>query len=266
MNDDRLPAGSKPGQRARNGVHRQSGRLAVVVAATAIGLAACSGGSATSPHVAALGSSRTRVPSPVSSDGHASGRSATRLARGNPTLLLDRWAACMRRHGDPGQTDPTIDANKVIHISMPANVPAELSSEAHGSTGPCSNDELAAENALREGHPAPTGPSQVALVKYAECMRANGVPNYPDPTGSTTNFQGTGVDPNSPIAEKANDVCARKTGMPAAYTTGNGVPGEVMVRGAQVPSGAVPSGAVINGAVPNGAVPSAKPGSPGPAS
>ncbi|MGH3395898.1 MAG: hypothetical protein ACRDPO_14545 [Streptosporangiaceae bacterium] len=261
MNDDHWPAAGKPGRRAGPGTHQQSGGLAALIAASAMGLAACSGHGASSPHVASLGNSSTRGPSPVSIRGHGRGRTATRLSTGNPTRLLDQWAACMRRHGDPGQTDPTIDANKVIHIAMPANVPPELSSEAHGSTGPCSNDELAAESALRGGHPAPTGPSQVALAKYAECMRANGVPNYPDSTGSTTNFQGTGVDPNSPIAQKANDVCARKTGMPAAYITGDGVPGEVMVRGAQLPNGPGPSGGVSSGAVP-----SAKPGSPGPAS
>ena len=261
MNDDQRPGASKAGPRARPGTYRQSGSLAVLVATASFGLAACSGGTASSPHVASLGNSSTGVPSPVGSSGHGSGRSATRLSRGDPTQLLDQWAACIRRRGDPGQTDPTIDANKVIHIVMPANMPPEVSSEVHGSTGPCSNYELAAESALRGGHPAPQGPSQVALVKYSECMRANGVPKYPDPTGDTTNFQGTGVDPNSPIVQRANDVCARKTGMPASYTTGDGVPGEVMVRGAQVPSGAVPSGAA-----PNGTVPSAEPGSPGPAS
>jgi hypothetical protein len=30
--------------------------------------------------------------------------------------VLDEWAACMRRHGDPNQADPTITANKLIDI------------------------------------------------------------------------------------------------------------------------------------------------------
>ena len=45
----------------------------------------------------------------------------TTLPKGNPTQLLDEWATCMRSHGDPDQVDPTIDANKVIHITFPAD-------------------------------------------------------------------------------------------------------------------------------------------------
>jgi hypothetical protein len=37
--------------------------------------------------------------------------------------LLNEWAACMRKHGDPDQADPTIDPSKVIHITILPSVP-----------------------------------------------------------------------------------------------------------------------------------------------
>ena len=86
----------------------------------------------------------------------ATGTPTTTQPIGNPTLLLDEWAACIRSHGDPNQVDPTIDANKDIEITM-RNVSPTLSSAVHGSTGPCSNYLLSAEAALRGGQAAPHG-------------------------------------------------------------------------------------------------------------
>jgi hypothetical protein len=222
--------------------YRRPGGLAVLVAAAAIGLAACSGGSST-PHVASLGSSS-------GSDGGStggSGSSTTAPSGGNATRLLDEWAACMRKHGDPSQTDPTIDAHGVINISM-QNVPKALADEVHGSTGPCSQYELAAESALRGGKAAPQGPSLAAQLKYAECMRANGVPGYPDPNGSTEQKFPSSVDPNSAVFQNANKLCGKRIGASAAWINGTGIPGEVSVTscnappGRQCPSGGPPPG------------------------
>ena len=75
-------------------------------------------------------------------------------------------------------------------------------------------------------------------------MRANGVPNYPDPSANgDTDFEGTGVDPNSPTVEKADKVCSKKTGTPYD-PPGTEAPGVVQVRDFSGPSdsGASPSG------------------------
>ena len=65
-----------------------------------------------SPHVANLGKGSRSL------SGGSPG-STTTLPVGNPTELLDDWAACMQSHGDPDQADPTIDTNNVIHVSSP---------------------------------------------------------------------------------------------------------------------------------------------------
>ena len=224
--------------------------LAVLVAAAAFGLAACSGGAST-PQVASLGTSSAESGASTSGgggsgSGSGSGGSGSASAGsgGNATRLVDEWATCVRAHGDPSQADPVIDSDGDIEITM-RNVTAEQSQEAHDSTGPCGQYLTEASSVLRNGQPAPQGPSQAQLVKYSECMRANGVPNYPDPgTNGTTNFNGTGVDPDSASVQQANNVCAKKTGMPATYTGGTEA-GVVQVRSinGQPPNGAVPSGA-----------------------
>jgi hypothetical protein len=198
---------------------RRPGGLAVLVAA-AIGLAACGSGAST-PQVASLGTS--------SGGGDSGGGSSTAGSSGNATQLVDEWAACVRTHGDPSQADPVIDSAGDIEITM-RNVSPEQSQEAHDSSGPCGHYLAEASSVLRNGQPPPQGPSQAQLVKYAECMRANGVPDYPDPgTNGTTSFRNTGVDPNSPSVQKAGKVCAKKTGMPATYS-GATEPGVVQVR------------------------------------
>lgn len=213
-------------------MYRRPGALAVLVAAAALGLAACSGGGSSAPHVASLGGSSN---DPGSTDG--GGSSTTAPSSGNPTQLLDQWAACIRKHGDPSQVDPTIDSNKDIDIHM-TNVSETLANEVHGSTGPCSNYLLAAENALRGGQPAPQAPSMAVQLKYAQCMRANGVPKYPDPNGSTRgpSFITLGIDTNSAVFQNADKLCTKKVGE-TYYPPGKEMPGVVIVSSCNAPPG-----------------------------
>ncbi|HEX3334369.1 MAG TPA: hypothetical protein VHS57_08505 [Acidimicrobiales bacterium] len=214
---------ARKARRGRPGSKKTYGRvgsLAAVVVAAAIGLTACSGGPASSAHVASLGNGNPH------SSGHAS--TTTAPTAGNPTQLMDEWATCMRSHGDPNQTDPTIDAYGVIDITM-QDVSQAVASEAHGSSGPCSQYELAAENALRGGRQY-RPPDQSQLVLYTDCMRTHGVPNYPDPgADGRTDFNGTGVDPNSPFVENANKICGKQINAPAWWIAGTGPPGDVTV-------------------------------------
>jgi hypothetical protein len=185
--------------------------LAVLVAAAAIGLAACSSGSST-PQVASLGTS----------SGNGSGNSATTQSSastedstGNPTQLLDEWTACMHSHGDPNQTDPTIDTNKDIHIPIPSGVKG-LSDSPEAQA--CNSYLTSASKALGGGQSS--GAPNPKLEEYAECMRDNGVPNFPDPIG--TGFELHGLDVNSLAFQNATEVCGKKIG--PMHGTGNTPP------------------------------------------
>jgi hypothetical protein len=204
-------------------LHRRTGALAAVAAA-ALALTACGGSN--SPHVASLGNSKS-----------AAGSTTTTLPRGNPTQLLDEWASCMRSHGDPGQVDPTVDANGVIHITVPANGPDVLGKSKGGNT-PCGAYLTAASTALRGGQPLQK-PDPAKLEKFAQCMRANGIPDFPDPTGHGLSIQvnpGSDLNPHNPTFNRASKLCAKKEGVPVL---GGGTP----PRGAiEATSGNGPSG------------------------
>ena len=194
-------------------IRRRCGGLAFLVAGAAVGLAACSGPS--SPHVASLGSG----------GGDAAARTTTTIPTGSPTALLDEWAACMRRHGDPGQIDPTVDASKVIQITLGA--PTGL----RGENGVCGSYLSAAQSALGGGTPRASSDEPAAL-NFAQCMRANGVPDYPDPTGNNQTVHsssGSDLNPANPVFQSASTLCANKTGYQSKFSTGAPQPGSVNV-------------------------------------
>ena len=164
---------------------------------------------------------------PGTSSGTSGGSTPATQSASGPTRLVDEWAACERSHGDPGQADPTIDATGVIHITIPQQ--AQPTGDIHDLTGTCSEYLAAAQNELRAANPVAPPPDQSEYLKYVSCMRANGVPNYPYPTGDTTNFIGSGVDPDSPAVERVNQLCGKKIGAPAWWINGTDTPGSIEV-------------------------------------
>jgi hypothetical protein len=142
----------------------------------------------------------------------------------------------MRSHGDPGQADPTINASKVININISPSIQGGYSgySGEYGSGGPgvyCRAYLTAAQSALRGGQPAPK-PDPAKLLKYSECMRANGVPDFPDPTANGIQIpvqSGTDLDPKNPAFQSASKLCSKETGVPGFG--GTLPPGTVQVDG-----------------------------------
>jgi hypothetical protein len=212
------------------GTHRRFGAIAiVVVAASALALTACSGGS-DDPHVASLGTSVT----------NRNAGTTTTLPTGNPTVILDEWAACMRSHGDPNQADPTVDANKDIDITWNPAVTGGYNGTykgGQGNDGPgqyCRTYLNAAQSALG-GNRQPPPPSAATLEKLSQCMRANGVPDFPDSTNGTLVFNvgaGGDLNPNSPTFQNAAKVCEQRTGAHLPGMGGPPPPGTIRLNGA----------------------------------
>jgi hypothetical protein len=184
----------------------------------------------------------------------------------NPTRLVDEWAACERRHGDVNQADPIIDVHGVINIKLPPpNAGGMPVGAPHGVGGTCSQYLTAAQRALRAAHPVqdPLGmTNQADLLKYVACMRTNGVPNYPYPSGpndSQTNFNGTRVDPTAPAVVKVSIRCGNSLHLPLWWSAGWGPPGDVTVQmtpppGASPPGALRPATGAVNGAAPRSPV------------
>jgi hypothetical protein len=226
----------------------------VLVAAAGITLAACSHGPS-SPEVASLPTGSAHGSGDPASGSSGSGSSAGAGSKGNATQLVDKWAACMRSHGDPNQSDPVINSDNDIEISM-TNVSAAMAGQAHDSSGPCGHYLTAASSALRDGQPMPKGPDEAQLLRYAQCMQANGVPKYPDPVPGSIegpSLLNIGMSTNSPVFVKANNLCSKRTGVPSG--NGPGPAGVVQVQSCDAPPGKqCPSGGPGSGG-PGGSVP-----------
>jgi hypothetical protein len=214
-------------------IRRQAGWLAAVAVFT---LAACSGGGG-APQVASLGTTSVPGASPgpgsTGSAGGTGGGSSPAALPGGVTGLLNQWAACERSNGDPQQTVPTVDASGVIYITIPQG--AQYAGDIHELTGTCTQYLAQAQNELRADNPVAPPPDNAEYLKWVNCVRANGVPDYPYPTGDTTNFQGSGVDPDSPLVERVSQLCGRKLGLPTWWVNGTPTPGSLEVHTAGHP-------------------------------
>ena len=158
--------------------------LAAVAGAAALALAAC-------------GSSGGPI---------ASGQTGSGPGKGTVT-----FARCMRGHGvpqfpDPGGTPPTGSSVSILGAQLPPTI--NIKAPAFRSAlDTCMQRFLAA-------HPRPplSAAKKAAVLKFAECMRTHGVPQFPDPKfpGNGGIALGTGpADANSPAFQHAQQVCGR---------------------------------------------------------
>jgi hypothetical protein len=69
---------------------------------------------------------------------------------------------------------------------------------------------------------ASTGSPEAAMLAFANCMRSNGVPNFPDPSSSGTVRLGAGADPSSPAFQAAQKACGKFS--PKGGPPGSGPP------------------------------------------
>jgi hypothetical protein len=141
----------------------------------------------------------------------SAGNSGSAGSAGGPLAL----AKCMRAHGVPNFPDPQ-NGSGGIGISISKRVGSNtVSVNGVSMSGPAFQS---AQKACSKYFPGGGKPPQLTtaqkqqLLKNAECMRAHGVPNFPDPTfsagGAGVKFgPGSGVDPRSPAFQQAQKVC-----------------------------------------------------------
>jgi hypothetical protein len=120
----------------------------------------------------------------------------------------------------------------VIHITWNPEIPGGYNGTNKGGQGNsgsgqyCRSYLTEAQIALRGGQPQKQ-PDPAQLLKFSECMRANWIPDFPDPTGDTLAINrgaGGDLDPNNPTFQNASKVCMQKTGV-QGFGTGSPPPG-----------------------------------------
>ncbi|MGH2833584.1 MAG: hypothetical protein ACRDK2_12495 [Solirubrobacteraceae bacterium] len=174
------------------------------------------------------GSSNTGVANLANSSGSSAASASARTGEGaaspgssSPEAEALANAGCMRSHGVPNFPDPTTSG--VVHLrgvdlSSPAFQAAQRACRklfpngAKGKGGPPS--------------PAEQARMQESALKFSQCMRSHGVPNFPDPpAGSGPKIEiekGSGIDPNSPQFQAAQKTCQSNLPRPPGGKGGGG--------------------------------------------
>jgi hypothetical protein len=115
------------------------------------------------------------------------------------------YSECMRENGIADFPDPERNGENGVGLSLPEGV------------DPQDEDFKAAEEACEDMMPGPgegeTLDPEVyeALLDYSECMRENGVTEFPDPEpngGIMMNGDDMGFDPQSDEFQAADEACA----------------------------------------------------------
>jgi hypothetical protein len=164
--------------------------------------AACGG--ASGPGVASLGSTTTTtVPSGVQG-----GTSSARY------VDAVKFSECMRTHGVPNFPDP-LSGGVFIKETAPGH-PVSINGVA--GIDPQSSPFVSANKSCRhllanEGKPTAAQDRQqlAQALKFSQCMRTHGVPNFPDPqvTSNGSFFIAAGGLINAPNYQSASEACKK---------------------------------------------------------
>jgi hypothetical protein len=201
----------------------------LTVVAASLLLAAC-GGSSSSPGVAHVGTTSASSGSGGSDGGTPE---SNEPSAANQQKMV-KFAQCMRTHGEPEFPEP-VEGGIRIH-----------NHNGHGPN-PESPQFQAAEKACSKYAPAKVAPSpaqqakmQEQALKFSECMRSHGVPNFPDPKFSSSGGgvrvtleigKSGGINPGSPQFQAAQKACQ------SVSPLGKGPKGAVPVPKAGGPAG-----------------------------
>jgi hypothetical protein len=176
-----------------------AGAALAVLALAALVIAACgrAGAGEDAPGVASVNGATTTTA--AGQDGRA---------RDPQEAALD-FAKCMREHG-VDMPDPEIEEGGLVRMEPGKNVrPGDPKAQAA---------EKACRPELGAGGdgPGPDDPQvQASMLEFAKCMRANGVENFPDPTGGGMMIgPDSGVDPRSQEFQAAQKACRSKLRLP----------------------------------------------------
>ena len=123
------------------------------------------------------------------------------------------FASCMRAHGVPGYPDPHI-------TSSAGQVHVQISPGNANPNGPAFRSADAACHGLLPNGGAPAGGASAQQkaqgLKFADCMRAHGVPDFPDPSKDGAFDLPPGVNPNAPTFTSGVSAC--KSAQPSSLS------------------------------------------------
>jgi len=169
------------------------------VVALGVGLAACGGGSPKPPS----------NPSNSTIAGCSSSGCSSSAASASLEAKALKYAGCMRSHGLTDFPDPTVGSNGLPSFNIQGSANSDLnpqSSQWKAAQSACKNDlpDLGGNTS------ADKEAANIKALKYAQCMRSHGEPDFPDPNGQGVIQipNATGIlSPNSPQYQQAATAC-----------------------------------------------------------
>ena len=186
---------------------RRAGIAAAALGAATLLAAGCAGGSK-SPTVAHLGSSPpSSTASTSSTAGSGSGGSG---GSASPDSQAVAYSACVRAHGVPNFPDPKVSTNG-NEVKVAIGINPSISNNPHFKSAQEACRKLLPGGGPGAGSGAQISPQeQSQYLKAAACIRAHGIPNFPDPTfsGGGVHLPKTaGVNLHSPQVRAAEEAC-----------------------------------------------------------
>lgn len=183
----------------------------------ALGLLASACGAGSAPGVASLSGNAANASNPSNSgSGSSSNKQQDAL----------KFSECMRAHGVSNYPDP--GSNGAISISGGPGSGLDPNSPTFQSA------QKACQGLLPHPSAQQIQQAEQNALKYSQCMRSHGVTNFPDPQfgnnggGISISIHGgnsSGLDPNSPTFQSAQQTCAKVLHLPGGgpkQRTGSG--------------------------------------------
>jgi hypothetical protein len=164
--------------------------LVALAAVAAFGLLAAACGGSAGQGVAQIDTPGTTTTGSDSGDGSSSDDPAA-------------YSACMRKHGVPKFPDPDKDGGLRLRVGPGTGIDPE-SPQFRAATKACG------KLAPKAASPAQLARDREQMLKFAACMRRNGVRQFPDPEpngGISIKGRRGGLDPNSPQFKQAEKAC-----------------------------------------------------------
>lgn len=114
-----------------------------------------------------------------------------------------KFGQCMRDNGVPGFADPVFNEKGGMSIEVPEGSDPQKVDAAM---------EACKEFLPNGGEPTKLDPGRLdQLRRFAQCMRDNGVTNFPDPTDQGLQLDGNNPEfaPDNPTFQQAQKACAK---------------------------------------------------------
>ncbi len=116
----------------------------------------------------------------------------------------------MRSHGVPNMPDPAANGTLNVNFQKGGKGGSPVSSGINRNSPQCISADKTCRRLLPGGVPTPAQNQQALAkgLKFAQCMRSHGVPNYPDPNPTNPDVVHlVGIDPSSPQFQNAQKTC-----------------------------------------------------------